>query len=165
MLTAVRGCRVRICIFATTTWPDIYRLLVTTIFIAQKLKIRGVSPTSFDTRLIDRRDECDDLVLQQSRSVNKDLLDFVEALRIESPIRGDEIGSSPEVIKAGVQGLHKYGIGPCSARWFYGSFDSFIHLEQRLAQLYPSLSAQSGGCRGEYFSLLFINVTLIPCKP
>ena len=111
--------------------------------------MRGVLPTSFDTSLLDKRDDCDDLMIEQSRAVDNQLLEFIEVLRIKSPIRADEIGSSPEVVEAGVQGLRKYGIGPCSARWFYGSFDSFIHLEQRLAQLYPSLVAQSGRCRGQ----------------
>ncbi|KAL8793355.1 MAG: hypothetical protein Q9195_004033 [Heterodermia aff. obscurata] len=57
------------------------------------------------------------------------------------------VGQSSQVIQAGVDGLEKYGIGPCSARWFYGSFDSFIDLERRLANLYPSLIMQSGLCR------------------
>lgn len=105
-------------------------------------------PTSFDESLLDRRDACDNLVIEQSRAVNEQLLEFIEALRMESPMGANEIGSSAEVVEAGVQGLRRYGIGPCSARWFYGSFDSFIHLEQRLAKLYPSLVAQSGRCRG-----------------
>ena len=152
-LTIVRGCRVRICIFATTTWPDIYRLLTTTITICQKLKVSGVYPTSFDKSLLDRRVHCDDLVEQQSQAVNQQLLEYVDALRKIAPIRSDEIGSSAEVIEAANQGLQRYGIGPCSARWFYGSFDSFIQLEQRLANLYPSLLDLSGGnCRGESFS-------------
>lgn len=106
-------------------------------------------PTSFDKSLLDKHDEVDELVIEQSRAVNKQLLEFVKDLRVKSPIRSGEIGSSQEVVEAGVQALHKYGIGPCSARWFYGSFDSFIHLEQRLADLYPSLVAQSGRCRGQ----------------
>lgn len=56
-----------------------------------------------------------------------------------------------EVISTGVMALRKYGIGPCSARWFYGSFDIFVTLEQRLAKLYPSLIYQSGRCRGKHF--------------
>lgn len=106
-------------------------------------------PTSFDKSLLDKHDEVDELVIEQSRAVNKQLLEFVNELRVKSPIRSNEIGSSQEVVEAGVQALHKYGIGPCSARWFYGSFDTFIDLEQRLAYLYPSLVAQAGRCRGQ----------------
>ncbi|KAI9695781.1 MAG: hypothetical protein M1836_006047 [Candelina mexicana] len=146
--TPMWGCRVRICIFATTTWPDIYKLLTTTITIAQKLRVRGVQPTTFDTTLLDRVDRCDDLLTAQSNTVDAQLLELVSALSAKNPSRTDKNGSSAEIIDAGVQGLHRYGIGPCSARWFYGSFDAFIHLEQRLAHLYPSLVLQSGGtCR------------------
>ena len=144
-----RGCRVRICIFATTTWPDIYRLLTTTITISQKLKVRGVSPTSFDKKLLDKADHEQNLVLEESRAVDQQLLELIENLSAENPARSNQIGSNSEVVEAGVQALHRYGIGPCSARWFYGSFDSFVHLEQRLAKLYPSLVEQSGRCRGQ----------------
>lgn len=88
-------------------------------------------------------------MLEESRAVDLQLLELIENLRAKNPIRSNEIGSNAEVIEAGAQGLHRYGIGPCSARWFYGSFDSFVHLEQRLAKLYPSLVEQSGKCRGQ----------------
>ncbi|KAI9715084.1 MAG: hypothetical protein M1812_006202 [Candelaria pacifica] len=146
--TPMWGCRIRICIFATTTWPDIYKLLTTTITIAQKLRIRGVQPTTFDTTLLERVDHCDELVTAQSNTVDAQLLEFVSALSAKTPLSAAGNGSSTDVIEAGVQGLHRYGIGPCSARWFYGSFDAFIHLEQRLAHLYPSLALQCGDtCR------------------
>lgn len=144
----IRGCRVRICIFATTTWPDIYRLLTTIITISLKLKVRGVSLKSFDKGLLDKTDHYQNLVLEESRAVDQQLLELIGNLRAKDPIDSNKIGSNTEVIEAGVQALHRYGIGPCSARWFYGSFDTFVHLEQRLAKLYPSLVKQSGRCRG-----------------
>ena len=106
-------------------------------------------PTAFDESLLERCDTVDDLLEEQSCAVNQQLLEFIEALRIKPEIRQGEIDSSAEVVEAASQGLQKYGIGPCSARWYYGSFDSFIRLEQRLARLYPSLLAQSGKCRGK----------------
>ena len=108
-----------------------------------------MSPTSFDKSLLEKADHCQNLVLEESRAVDQQLLELIENLRAKNPILSNKIGSNNEVVEAGVQGLHRYGIGPCSARWFYGSFDSFIHLEQRLAKLYPSLVKQSGRCRGK----------------
>lgn len=110
--------------------------------------MRGVRATAFDDKLLHKEDFCDAIVEQQCNSIDEQLLDYVDALR-DNNVRGDsEVGGSNEVIQAGIQGLRKYGIGPCSARWFYGSFDSFIELERRLASLYPSLVKQSSHCRG-----------------
>lgn len=142
----------RISVFATTSWADIHRLLTIITSICQKVKVHGVRPTAFDESLLDRCDPVDDLLEEQSRLVNQQLQEFIEALRIKLHSHQGEIESSAEVVEAASQGLQKYGIGPCSARWYYGSFDSFIRLEQRLARLYPSLLAQSGKCKGEYFS-------------
>ena len=150
MLTAIRGCRIRISVFATTSWADIYRLLDIITSTCLKIKVSGIKHIAFDESLLERCDPIDDLSNEQSHVVNQQLHEFVEALRNRTPIRQDEIGSSAEVVEAASQGLQKYGIGPCSARWYYGSFDSFVHLEQRLARLYPSLVAQSGRCRGKY---------------
>ena len=144
----MRGCRMRISIFATTSWPDIHSLLTKLIIISLKLKITGVRPALFDESFLERPDTCDDLAIGQSHVVNNQILDFIDLLRVNIPINSGQVGSAPDVIEAGVGGLHKYGIGPCSARWFWGSFDSFLHLEQRLAKLYPSLVKQSGRCRG-----------------
>lgn len=144
----IRGCRVRLCIFATTTWPDIHRLLNTTVKISLSIGVRGVRATAFDEKLLQKEDVCDAIVERQSNAIDEQLLEYIDALR-DSNIRGaSEVGGSSQAIQAGIQGLQKYGIGPCSARWFYGSFDSFIGLERRLASLYPSLVKQSGHCRG-----------------
>ncbi|KAI4199277.1 MAG: hypothetical protein LQ350_004737 [Teloschistes chrysophthalmus] len=145
--TPLWGCRVRLCVFATTTWPDIHRLLNVTIKISLSIGVRGVRATTFDDKLLQKEDFCDAVVEQQCNTTDEQLLEYVDALS-DNNVRGDsEVGGSSEVIQAGVQGLRKYGIGPCSARWFYGSFDSFIKLERRLASLYPSLVKQSGHCR------------------
>ena len=151
VLTSVRGCRIRISVFATTSWADIHRLLTIIPSICQKIKVHGVTPTASDESLLDRCDAVDGLLEEQSHAVNQQLEEFIEALRIKHRVQKGEIESSTEVIEAASQGLQKYGIGPCSARWYYGSFDSFIRLEQRLARLYPSLVAQSGKCKGKYF--------------
>lgn len=81
----------------------------------------------------------------ESQSVDKKLLNYVNEL---SKLNEGLVGH-PEVVQAGIESVRKYGIGPCSARWFYGSFDIFIQLERRLASLYPSLVAQSGKTRGK----------------
>lgn len=84
-------------------------------------------------------------------SVDEALLNYVDELSvtgITAAVNGPSSKNHNEVVLAGIDGLRTYGIGPCSARWFYGSFDIFIQLERRLAALYPSLLAQSGQCRG-----------------
>ena len=150
VLTALRGCRIRISIFATTPWADIHRLLTIITSVCQRIKVHGATPTVFDEALLERCDAVDDLLEEQSRAVNQQLQEFIEALHNKLDVHQDKIDSSDEVVEAASQALQKYGIGPCSARWYYGSFDSFIRLEQRLARLYPSLSARSGKCRGKY---------------
>lgn len=108
-----------------------------------------MSPQSFDERLVDKADHYQNLVLEESHTVDQQLLELIGNLRAKNRVQSNKIGSSTEVVEAGVQALHRYGIGPCSARWFYGSFDSFVHLEQRLAKLYPSLVEQPGRRRGQ----------------
>ncbi|KAI9817369.1 MAG: hypothetical protein M1832_004676 [Thelocarpon impressellum] len=141
------GCRVRICIFATTTWPDIRRLLQTTITISLKLKISGVRRVGIDQALLDRQELEDEDVLVECRKVDAVLLDSVKALtRLSRPVQHLH-GAEKPVIMAGVNALKKYGVGPCGARWLYGSYLVYVQLEQRLARLYPSLVSQSGRCR------------------
>ena len=91
------------------------------------------------------RIECD--------SVDEALLNYVNELSVTASaaaVNGPRSKMHDEVVLAGIDGLQTYGIGPCSARWFYGSFDIFIQLERRLAALYPSILAQSGQCRGKF---------------
>lgn len=147
-----RGCRIRICIFATTTWPDIYRLLASIVHIARKVQVRGIRPTDFDSTLSTRCDPFDPAIRTECDSVDEALLNYVNELSVTvsaaAAVDGPRSEMHDEVVLAGIDGLRTYGIGPCSARWFYGSFDIFIQLERRLAALYPSILAQSGQCRG-----------------
>lgn len=146
-----RGCRIRMCIFATTSWPDIHRLMKMIVHVGHKTQVDGIKPITFDPSLDSRTDPIDPTVEKQCDAVDEDLLRYVDELSlIRSRVDGKTslTKEDVEVVEAGVQGLQKYGIGPCSARWFYGSFDIFIQLERRLASLYPSILAQSGKCRG-----------------
>ena len=147
--TPMWGCRVRICIFATTTWPDIHHLLQTTITVSRKLKIAGVKAIRIDPSLVDRKEAEDEKVQKESDEVDQQLLATVQSLT-QVPRKVNHLhGAEKQVVLAGVNALKKYGVGPCSARWFYGSFDIFVDLEQRLANLYPSIVLQSGRTRGE----------------
>lgn len=86
---------------------------------------------------------------KESRETNQTLDQRIDSLIVANPkpqIR--PVGTEDEVLSAGASALQKYGVGPCSARWFYGSFDVFLKLEQRLAQLYTPLLKQAKRCRG-----------------
>ncbi len=90
-------------------------------------------------------------------SVDEGLISYVDELSVAGSAPAANCSDGPqkemhgEVVHAGIEGLRTYGIGPCSARWFYGSFDIFVQLERRLAALYPSILAQSGKCRGKLY--------------
>jgi serine palmitoyltransferase len=145
-----RGCRVRMCVFATLSWADLHTALNVAIETCVKIGVVGVQRVALDTpaALTASTSELS-LVLQQSLHTDKALSEFVLDL---ARIRVDTdcgVGSHPLVLGAGTAALSLYGIGPCSARWFYGSFDVFVSLEQRLARLYPSLQRLHGRCRGE----------------
>lgn len=133
------------------TWPDIYKLLNTCVHVCHKIGLPGVRVnTKFDSSLLTRTDPIDPAVEIECNQVDEDLLKYVDELSLSAAAFNEQSDKmNDEVIKAGMEGLHKYGIGPCSARWFYGSFDIFIQLERRLAALYPSLVKQSGHCRGD----------------
>ncbi|WEW58143.1 serine palmitoyltransferase [Emydomyces testavorans] len=114
------------------------------VHIAREIKVAGVSPVSFDPALLALEDPVDPALEVESDSVDSDMVNYVNEL---SNSNTSFVGNR-EVAHTGIESVRKYGIGPCSARWFYGSFDIFIQLERRLASLYPSLVAQSGKCRG-----------------
>ncbi|KAL4941781.1 hypothetical protein BDV06DRAFT_222768 [Aspergillus oleicola] len=146
--TPLWACRMRFCMAATTTWPDIHRLLTVINIVSQTIRVRGVIPVSYDPALLTMLDVVDPAVTAESAAVDARMLKYVDELL--STERSHRLGSmkGDQVVRnAGVEALKRYGIGPCSARWFYGSFDIFIELERRLAGLYPSLLAQSGRCR------------------
>lgn len=142
------------CIFGSLSWADIHTALATAISICVKHGVAGVRETELDSRML----SLDDLgenptVEEQSRKVDEALSETIDVLAASNP-QPHDIGHDPEVVSSGIAALRRYGIGPCSARWFYGSFDVFVELEQRLARLYPSLKRQSGRCRGKYRLLL-----------
>ena len=87
----------------------------------------------------------------QSKAVDTELLEYVKSLSSYKPLVVHKHGAEEEVKAAAVEGLQRYSVGPGSARWFYGSFDVFVALEQRLAKLYPSLIKQAGKNRGRLF--------------
>lgn len=151
------------------TWPDIYKLLTTCVLVCHKIGLPGVkSNTRFDPSLLTRTDPIDASIEMESKDVDNDLLRYVEELSLSaSGFNSQNKKLKDEVINAGMEGLKKYGIGPCSARWFYGSFDVFIQLERRLAGLYPSLLKQSMYCRGIFphhplsFSIILLQNTIV----
>ncbi len=138
----------RLCVFASTTWPDIYRLLTTTVAVSLKIRVNGARHVEFDKSLLDRTDVNSSIAESQSRAVDAELLEYVKSLRSYQPLTSHKHGAEEEVRAAAVKGLQRYSVGPGSARWFYGSFDVFVALEQRLAKLYPSIIHQSGKTRG-----------------
>lgn len=145
-----RGCRVRLCVFANTSWSDVHKLLETTISIAKKLKVYGVRSIEIPKDLLTRQDVSTPGAEKQARAVDAKLHKYIKTLKPrQSLVPYQKHGFEQEAIEAGVKGLKQYGLGPVSARWFYGSFDVFVNLERRLAKLYPSLVKQSGRCRGK----------------
>ena len=87
----------------------------------------------------------------QSKAVDAELLEYIKSLRSYKPMESHKHGVEEEAKVTAVEGLKRYSVGPGSARWFYGSFDVFVALEQQLAKLYPSLIKQGGRNKGELF--------------
>jgi serine palmitoyltransferase len=144
----IRGCRIRLCIFASTTWPDIYRLLRTTISASLKIKVNGARHIEIDESLLDRQDLKSPVAASQSRAVDAELLEYIKSLQSYEPTITHQHGAESEVKEAAIEGLQRYSVGPGSARWFWGTFDIFVALEQRLGKLYPSVNKQSGKTKG-----------------
>ena len=170
--TPTWGCRIRLCIFGTTTWPDIYKMLNIIVKISLKYGVGGARPTTFDKTIISWTDDMDHRAKAECDSVDKNLSHYVDELSTsEHPLQvnGQVTKAVDDLVRAaGVEALHRYGIGPCSARWFYGGFDVFTALERRLARMYPSLVAQSRHCRGNcsflsIFRNLLTNDTAMIC--
>ncbi|PYI12628.1 a-oxoamine synthase fum8 [Aspergillus sclerotiicarbonarius CBS 121057] len=147
--TPLWGCRIRMCVFATSSWSDILNLVNVSIAIACKLNIHGIRPMTFDESCLPVNDEEPLNVVAESEATDTAFHQYVATLSSSNmPRRGPfSAAKHAEVVSAGVQAFNKYGVGPCSARWFYGSFDIFVALERRLARLYPSLQAHAGRCR------------------
>lgn len=139
------------CVFATSSWADILNLVNATISVACKLNIHGIKPMVLDESCLpyDNGEPLD--VAAESEATDKEFHDYITTLRV-SDMPSQDLFPAPhqkEVVFAGQEAFKKYGVGPCSARWFYGSFDIFVTLERRLAKLYPSLQIHMGRCRGK----------------
>lgn len=146
----VRGCRIRMAIFASIDWADLRSALTTTIDICVKHNVPGVKKIFIDPYTLPKEIIPSDVEITTSKAVDGELYELVNTLaqRDGDYPRKTDIGSHKKVLAAGTLALKTYGIGPCSARWYYGSFDVFVRLEQRLAGLYPSIVRHSGRCRG-----------------
>ncbi|KAF5711980.1 fumonisin biosynthetic aminotransferase Fum8 [Fusarium globosum] len=151
--TPLWSCRVRVCIFATTSWKDTLDLINMITKVSCKLQIKGVTSTVFTPDILPKQHPDDPAIVEQSIKSDASLCSYVEGLSKKYP-GGDLEGIAPlslpqsqEAVEASVKAFYKYGLGPSSARWFYGTFDVFIALERRLANLYPSLEHHSGRCR------------------
>lgn len=142
-------------IFASIDWADLRSALTTTIDICVKHKVPGVKKIFIDPYTLPKAILPSDVEITTSKVVDGELYELVNTLaqRDSNYPRKNDIGSHPKVLAAGTSALKTYGIGPCSARWYYGSFDVFVRLEQRLAGLYPSITRHSGRCRGMSYEI------------
>lgn len=144
-----RACRVRMCIPATISWDDVLDLTNMVIAVCCKLGLHGVRPMTFNKDSLPTEETPSQDVAEQSQRSDAVIKKYIIELgRNENsgPVPLDPIQIA--VRQTAIQAFRRYGFGPCSARWFYGSFDIFIALERRLAKLYPSLELHSGRCRG-----------------
>jgi glycine C-acetyltransferase len=66
------------------------------------------------------------------------------------------LASHPEVVRAGIEGLERYGAGTASVRFICGTFDAHHHLEAKLAELSGTDAALS------YVSCWNANEAVIP---
>ncbi|KAF5978120.1 fumonisin biosynthetic aminotransferase Fum8 [Fusarium coicis] len=151
--TPLWSCRVRVCIFATTSWEDVLDLINMIIKVSCKLQLKGITATVFTPDTLPKQCPDDPSIAEQSIKSDASIRSYVESLSKTYP-GGDleakaplNLGQSQEAVEASVKAFSKYGLGPSSARWFYGTFDVFIALERRLAKLYPTLQRHSGRCR------------------
>ncbi|MCJ1397575.1 hypothetical protein MMC11_000769 [Xylographa trunciseda] len=147
--TPLWGCRVRLCIPATISWPDIHRMLDIMNVVCVKLKVPGVKQIRVDSEKLytGNGTEGTDILAETKMAyccMMRDLDSIEPALPMEtclSKIEEDDVRS------VGIQALKRYGVGPFSPRWFYGLFDVFVALETKIATLYPSLVQQAGHVR------------------
>ncbi|KAJ5056058.1 pyridoxal phosphate-dependent transferase [Bipolaris maydis] len=151
--TPIWSCRIRVCIFATTSWSDILGLVNALIAVSCLLKIDGVRPMGFDIGSLPSDGLNEKITAGENHVVDSALQKYVLDLAEKYPANESKtmapltMSQARDVSEAGLQSFDKYGIGASSVRWFYGTFDVFIKLEDRLASLYPSLVAFSGNCR------------------
>ena len=117
-----------------------------------KIKVNGAKHINIDPSLLDRTDYYSPESERQSRAVDAELLDYINSLQSYRPTITHRHGAEPEVKEEALQALKRYSVGPGSARWFWGTFDVFVALEQRLAKLYPSVNRQCGKTKGMIWS-------------
>lgn len=153
------------------SWEDIDKAIVKTARIGVEHGVPGIHPidpdpdldsvASPDVSCRSGDNESANLEMEAAR-VDRDIRDFISGLVGASPgtnttcsqraVDGGSsgLGRHPAVLDAGTVALQRYGVGPCSARHYYGSFDTYIELEKKLAKLYPCLNKQAGGrCEGQ----------------
>ena len=102
-----------------------------------------------DRKLLIGQDEKHPETLEEGKEIDQSVDFFLDSLIADNQSIAASSRAPPSTIASiGKDAIRKYGLGPCSARWFYGSFDAFITLERTIANLYPSLVRQAGRCRG-----------------
>jgi serine palmitoyltransferase len=101
-----RGCRVRMCVFATLSWADLHTALNVAIDICFKIGVIGVQRVSLDSpaALAVAMSESA-LVLQQSQCTDKALSELVLDLAKTRVDTDRGIGSHPLVLSAGTAAL------------------------------------------------------------
>lgn len=153
------------------SWDDIDRAVVEISRISVEHGVPGMRKIEADRNLAAVKDahqlDTDQelsAIEEEARMVDSSIEDCIEALTNNSPSLeqgrrclsltvtdggASGLGRHQCVIDAGITALQRYGIGPCSARHYYGCFDTYLALEKKLAALYPCLAKQAGKCEGQ----------------
>lgn len=149
------------CIPATISWDDVLGLTNTVIAVCCKLGIYGVRPMTFYMDSLPKEEAPSQAIAEQSEKVDSALKEYIMELSRKYPPATAQLDPIKTAVRTtAIQAFRRYGLGPCSARWFYGSFDVFVALERRLAKLYPSLQLHAGRCRGEAPTLLLTDLMI-----
>lgn len=162
-----RCCRVRASVFATMSWDDIDQAVVEISRIGVEHGVPGMRKIEANQNLTAVKNTHQLAITQhlsaleeEARIVDSSIEDCIEHCRqcLNPTVDANDGGTSglgrhQAVIDAGTKALQRYGIGPCSARHYYGCFDTYLALEKKLATLYPCLTKQAGKCEGQ--SLLY----------
>lgn len=153
------------------SWDDIDQALVDISRIGVEHGVPGMRKIEADQNLaavkdahqLDTDQELSALE-EEARMVDSSIEDCIKALTNNNPSLehgrrclslavtdggASGLGRHQAVIDAGITALQRYGIGPCSARHYYGCFDTYLALEKKLATLYPCLAKQAGKCEGQ----------------
>lgn len=157
------------------SWDDIDRALVEIARIGVEHGVPGMRKIDADQNLAAVKDAHQlgigqelSALEEEARTVDSTIEDCIEEWAKSSPSPSAEhdrgsssmtatdggvsgLGRHQDVVDAGITALQRYGIGPCSARHYYGCFDTYLALEKKLATLYPCLTKQAGKCEGQSF--------------